>query len=182
MRVAAYPACVPFTNSKTHVPTHLDSAKQGDALTTLSSDALAWPHVLDYTMVHPLNTDGSWNLNAVSEAYKNKMRKHDRAYNQQNIAFVPCVVTTCGYLDDDFVRLLYILAMRQAENIIAVSSTGSGLQGHPRTVFLWLQGTSRSCVRKGHGDARALVQHARAARSGCACCFSPTTSGSAPAH
>jgi hypothetical protein len=56
MRVAAYPACVPFTNSKTHVPTHLDSAKQGDALTTLSSDALAWPHVLDYTMVHPLNT------------------------------------------------------------------------------------------------------------------------------
>ena len=119
MRVAAYPACVPFTNSKTHVPTHLDSAKQGDALTTLSSDALAWPHVLDYTMVHPLNTDGSWNLNAVSEAYKNKMRKHDRAYNQQNIAFVPCVVTTYGYLDDDFVRLLYILAMRQAENIIA---------------------------------------------------------------
>ena len=45
------------------------------------------------TMVHTLNTDGSWNLNTVSEAYKNKMRKHDRAYNQQNIAFVPCVVT-----------------------------------------------------------------------------------------
>ena len=28
-------------------------------------------------------------------------------------------MTTYGYLDDEFVRLLYILAMRQAENIIA---------------------------------------------------------------
>ncbi len=29
-----------------------------------------------------------------------------------------CVVTTYRYLDDDFISLLYILAMRQAENII----------------------------------------------------------------
>ena len=46
------------------------------------------------------------------------MAKHDHVNALQSITFVPCVTTTYGYLEDDFVRLLYILAVRQAENII----------------------------------------------------------------
>ena len=47
------------------------------------------------------------------------MAQHNHAYAQQSIVFVPCVTTTFGYLEDDFVRVLDILAVRQAENIIA---------------------------------------------------------------
>jgi len=74
-------------------------------------------------MVHPRNADDTWNHTTVWEAYKSKIRKHKRAYSVQNIAFIPCVVTTHGFLEDYFVRLLYILAVRQAENVIAFHRT-----------------------------------------------------------
>ena len=105
-------------------------------------------------MVHPHNAGGTWNLNTVSDAYKRKMTKHDHAYALQRIAFVPCVTTTYGYLDDDFVRVLYILAVRQAENIIAFH--------RPEADFKIIQG---QCFAGFKGQVGAACARAMAMRA-----------------
>lgn len=116
MSAVAKPSGVNYTNDKTLVPSHDDSNKKGDALTTLTRDA--WPQVLDFTMVHPYTGNGDWIPNALRDRHNSKMAKHNRAYERQGICFVPCVVTTYGAMGAEFVRLLYILARRQAEVII----------------------------------------------------------------
>ena len=98
------------------VPSHVDSNKKGDALRTLTRDA--WPQVLDFTMVHPYTGNGAWIPNTLRDRHNRKMEKHNRAYESQGICFIPCVVTTYGAMGAEFVRLLYILARRQAEVII----------------------------------------------------------------
>ena len=55
----------------------------------------------------------------MTTAYNKKMQKHGRPYEQQRLAFVPCIMSTYGAMQDDFVRLLYIMARRQAETIVA---------------------------------------------------------------
>jgi hypothetical protein len=117
MRAVARPAHVSYTNDKNIVPSHDDSSKKGDALTTLTRDA--WPQVLDFTMVHPYTGNGDWVPQALRAAHNRKMAKHNSAYERQAISFIPCVLSTYGALGDEFVRLLYILARRQAEVIIA---------------------------------------------------------------
>ena len=116
MVAVAKSANVNYTNDKDLVPSHDDSNKKGDALTTLTRDA--WPQVLDFTMVHPYTGTGAWIPNAVQAAHNRKMEKHNRAYERQALSFIPCVLSTYGALGDEFVRLLYILARRQAEIII----------------------------------------------------------------
>jgi hypothetical protein len=119
---AAHSACVECTTSKTQVPTHLADNKQGDALINLAKNADAdrdWKNVVDFTIVHPFSSTGEWKNSAMTTSYNKKMEKHGRPYEIQKLAFVPCVLTTYGAMQDDFVRLLYIMARRQAESIIA---------------------------------------------------------------
>ena len=117
VRDLARPAHVNYTNEKELVPSHADSNKKGDALTTLSRDA--WPQVLDFTLVHPCSGSGVWDSNALQNSVNRKMDKHNGAYFGLGFTFVACAVTTFGVLHQEFLRLLYILARRQAEVIVS---------------------------------------------------------------
>ena len=68
--------------------------------------------------------------NVIRDAYNAKKAKHAHAYhNQQGMQFVPLVVNTYGRAEADFVRLMLVLAARQAEVIIA--------HHRPDTLLLW---------------------------------------------
>lgn len=112
----ARPAQVNYTNNKDLVPAHDDSNQKGDALTTLTHAAK--PQVLDFTLVHPYSGAGAFDDNVLQDRHKRKMDKHNNAYSLKGYSFVPCVATTYGAVQADFLRLLYILARRQAEVII----------------------------------------------------------------
>ena len=112
----AKPANVNYTNDKELVPSHDDSNKKGDALLTLTRDA--WKQVLDFSMVHPFTGTGTWLPNVLRDRHNAKIAKHDQAYSRQALCFVPCIVTTYGAMGAEFVRLLYVLARRQAEVIV----------------------------------------------------------------
>ena len=69
-------------------------------------------------MVHPFTGTGTWLPNVLRDRHNAKIAKHDQAYSRQALCFVPCIVTTYGAMGAEFVRLLYVLARRQAEVIV----------------------------------------------------------------
>ena len=117
MAAIAKPSNTNWSNNKNLVPMHVNSNEQGDALANLTNGTK--PHVFDFTIVHPYNGKGEPKPNAMRTAYNGKMAKHAHAYlSQQGMPFVACVVETYGRVEADFVRLMLILAARQAEVII----------------------------------------------------------------
>lgn len=106
---------VPYTDKG--IPSHLTNNKIGDALCLLSSDCQQL--ILDYTVVHPrqgtATAPGVWNANALTNAARNKWNRHGRAYATIGYAFAPCVMTTYGRMEANFLRLLYILAKKRAQ-------------------------------------------------------------------
>jgi hypothetical protein len=118
MASIAKPSCTDWSNNKDLVPTHVNSNEQGDALANLTNGNKS--HVFDFTMVHPYNGKGEPKPNVIRDAYNAKKAKHAHAYHiQQGMQFVPLVVNTYGRAEADFVRLMLVLAARQAEVIIA---------------------------------------------------------------
>jgi hypothetical protein len=80
--------------------------------------------VLNFTVTaftHPLKGSRAaagnlkWNDKALTQAAKAKWIKHGRQYAVLGFAFAPCVTTTYGRIDANFLRLLSILATKQAE-------------------------------------------------------------------
>ena len=53
---------------------------------------------------------------AIDAAVKAKLDNYQHDYNERNFLFLPAVMTTSGRISGDFLRLLYILARRQAAN------------------------------------------------------------------
>jgi hypothetical protein len=110
---------VPFLDKG--VPSHLTSQKVGDALIALSSDCRQL--VLDYTVVHPRagtsNCAGQWNLDALANKVRQKWTHHGRQYAVMGFAFAPCAITTYGHMHGHLLRLLYILAKKQAQLVHA---------------------------------------------------------------
>jgi len=53
---------------------------------------------------------------AIDAAVKAKLDNYQHDYNERNFLFLPAVMTTSGRISGDFLRLLYILAHRQAAN------------------------------------------------------------------
>ena len=49
-------------------------------------------------------------------AVKAKLDNYQHDYNERNVFFLPAVMTTSGRISGDFLRLLYILSNRQADN------------------------------------------------------------------
>ena len=102
-----------------NLPRHLTTDKVGDALINLSDDSR--PLVLDYTVTHPLQGSSTaagnptWNDKALTQTSKAKCTKHGREYAVLGFAFAPCVMTTYGRMDAHLLRLLSILATKQAE-------------------------------------------------------------------
>ena len=118
MAAIAKPSCTNWSNNKDIVPTHVNSNEQGDALANLTNGNKI--HVFDFTIVHPYNGKGEPKPNVIRDAYNAKKAKHAHAYHiQQGMQFVPLVVNTYGRAEADFVRLMLVLAARQAEVIIA---------------------------------------------------------------
>jgi hypothetical protein len=53
---------------------------------------------------------------ALDAAVKAKLDNYQHDYNERNFFFLPAVMTTSGIISGDFLRLLYILSNRQAQN------------------------------------------------------------------
>ncbi len=53
---------------------------------------------------------------ALDDAVKEKLNHYHHDYNERNFFFLLAVKTTSEIIDSDFLRLLYILSHRQAEN------------------------------------------------------------------
>jgi hypothetical protein len=49
-------------------------------------------------------------------AVKAKLDNYQHDYNERNVFFLPAVMTTSGRISGEFLRLLYILSNRQADN------------------------------------------------------------------
>jgi hypothetical protein len=47
---------------------------------------------------------------------KSKLDNYQHDYSELNLLFLPAVMTTSGRISGDFLRLMYILAHRQAPN------------------------------------------------------------------
>ena len=66
---------------------------------------------------------------AIDAAVKAKLDNYYHDYNERNFLFLPAVMTTSGRISGDFLRLLYILAHRQAANFFThprhTSNTGA---------------------------------------------------------
>lgn len=110
-------AGAPYTDK--NVPRHLTTDKVGDALIELSNDSTQL--VLDFSITHPIlgtrSTNGTlkWNDKGLAQKAKDKWNKHGRNYAVLGYAFAPCVMTTYGQMHGHLLRLLYILAKKQAE-------------------------------------------------------------------
>ena len=53
---------------------------------------------------------------AIDAAVKAKLDNYQHDYSERNFLFLPAVMTTSGRISGDFLRLLYVLAHRQATN------------------------------------------------------------------
>ena len=112
-------ASAPYTDK--NVPRHLTTEKVGDALIDLSGDSTQL--VLDFSITHPILGTRSttravkWNDKVLSQKAKDKWNKHGRNYAVLGYAFAPCVMTTYGQIHGHLLRLLYVLAKKQAETV-----------------------------------------------------------------
>jgi hypothetical protein len=127
-----------FDNTPTGVPTHPGWSgdgtcrRQADACVLLPNDGLTGPSqrvevVMDFTIVHPRHATGSWKPDALDSAAKSKRVFHEQPYRGLGYVFVPAASTTYGHLHHEFVRLLFLMASRQAKHILTFDSPDSFL-------------------------------------------------------
>ena len=75
--------------------------------------------------------------------------------------FVPLVVDTYGRAQADFVRLMFVLAARQAEVIITHHRPDADFVQQRGVCLCEHQGPSWSCLRARHGDEGPLLHQER---------------------
>lgn len=147
---------VPYMDK--NVPRHLTTDKVGDALIDLSDDSRQL--VLDYTITHPILGTRSgagtlkWNDKALANKVKDKWNKHGNNYAVIGYAFAPCAMTTYGQIHGHLLRLLYILAKKQAEAV--------HVHQRPSTPVEYLFGLffAQSRARLGAAVARGMALRA----------------------
>jgi hypothetical protein len=130
----SYNSGLVYSNSPGVVPKHPGwngegtCKRQGDAYLLLPNDGLTGPSqrvevVIDFKIVHPrVARDGAWKSDALARAAHSKRQFHEAAYRGMNIVFAPAVASTYGHLHHEFVRLLFLMASRQAKNILTFDS------------------------------------------------------------
>lgn len=149
----ARPACIGY--STTSVPCHDDSNKTGDALLSFpTSDSTTTHAVADFTMRHMFSGTGTWNDRALQDAHNQKVAKHRIPYQRQDLSFIPCVASTYGVIGADFLRLLYVMARKQAEVIVT--------HHRPDTSYRQIVGYcfTNNRVKLGAAIARAMAMRA----------------------
>jgi hypothetical protein len=90
---------------------------------------------------------------AIDAAVKAKLDNYQHDYSERNFLFLPAVMTTSGRISGDFLRLLYLLAHRQAANFFTHGHPGSllqGIQATPGHLFLLQPRCHRARLRPGH--------------------------------
>jgi hypothetical protein len=88
---------------------------------------------------------------ALDAAVKAKLDNYLHDYNERNFFFLHTVMTTSGRISGDFLRLLYILSDRQADNYFA----RMGLLDPSTKAFKQRRGTYFYCNRAAIGLACA---------------------------
>ena len=77
------------------------------------------PVVADLSICHPFSGDGQWKRDAAQVSVKEKIKKHSESYatrTDQPAHFTPLVATTYGRLEDDFLRLLWLVGAKATED------------------------------------------------------------------
>jgi hypothetical protein len=62
------------------------------------------------------DTIGTWKNSALNQRFTSKRNKHQEAYANQDLLFLPLVASTYGVIQHDFLRLLWILADKSASS------------------------------------------------------------------
>jgi hypothetical protein len=147
------------TNNKNWIPKHNDiDNSQGDGLVYLScADHRNLYQVYDVTLVHPVTVSmgpGSaphprFKHSKVGQAHTLKMNAHRDLYALRSVDFFPCVASTYGALEADFLRFLYILASRRAHYIKASFRPDADLQHLLATYFAINKAKIGVAVAKG---------------------------------
>ena len=77
------------------------------------------PLVADLSICHTFSGDGQWKRDAAQVRVKEKIKKLSASYaahTDQQAHFTPLVATTYGRLEDDFLRLLWLIRTRATED------------------------------------------------------------------
>ena len=90
---------------------------------------------------------------ALDAAVKAKLDNYQHDYNERNFFFLPAVMTTSGRISGDFLRLLYILSDRQADNYFS----RMGLLDPSTKAFKQRRGSYFYYNRAAIGNIRLIV-------------------------
>ena len=111
---------VACTTDLKQVSTHQHRRRQGDMFfpdQLLAKSNL--PVVADLSICHPFPGDGQWRRDAAQVRVKEKIKKHSASYatnTDQQAHFTLLVATTYGRLEDDFLRLLWLIGAKATED------------------------------------------------------------------
>ena len=85
------------------------------------------------------------------------MRKHDQAYRDLQLRFIPLVVSSYGVLHPDFLRLLWVIAGEKDDSaVVQVGEVREKIIGNPRQAILYKL-RSRVAVAAAHATAMRLL-------------------------
>jgi hypothetical protein len=109
------------SNTRT-VPTHRNTNHRGDIIFGIAgrlfSDMVGDVSIAHMAVGNPSDitqgTIGTWKASALTQRFSSKRKKHQEAYSNQDLLFLPLVVSTYGVLHQDFLRLLWIIADKSA--------------------------------------------------------------------
>jgi hypothetical protein len=134
---------VPCSANRHTVPSHKHTNHRGDLIFAIKVSTRFSDIICDVTMCHPALGNpsdsthiGTWQGNALSQRFSAKRSKHQQAYENQDLLFLPLVVSTFGVLHPDFLRLLWILADKASHTTdVGEVRTGSIYQTPRQLVF-----------------------------------------------
>ena len=135
---------VPCSANRRTVPSHKHTNHRGDVIFAIEAPSKFTEIIGDVTMCHPVlgnpsdpsHIVGTWQGEALAQRFSAKRSKHQKAYENQDLLFLPLVISTFGVLHPDFLRLLWILAGK-ASNATDVGEvrTGSIYQTPRQLIF-----------------------------------------------
>jgi hypothetical protein len=135
---------VPCSANRRTVPSHKHSNHRGDLISAIKVSTRFSDIIGDVTMCHPAlgnpsnptHIIGTWHKDALSQRFAAKRSKHQKGYENQDLLFLPLVISTFGVLHPDFLRLLWILADKSSQATdVGEIRTGSIYQTPRQLIF-----------------------------------------------
>jgi hypothetical protein len=134
---------VPCSANRRTVPSHTHTNHRGDLIFAIKATSRFSDIIGDVTMCHPALGNpsdpshiGTWQGDALTQRFSAKRSKHQKAYENQDLLFLPLVISTFGVLHPDFLRLLWILADKASSATdVGEVRTGSIYQTPRQLIF-----------------------------------------------